>query len=333
MLQEDDDQALAVRKDEYRQRLPARADPARPEIGKEMRANQHLRRFYHVFEEEGLIAIANVLYMPQLPPPQSTKRLRVDGRYGPHEETLNAQMHMPGRWHMALCPAPQSAHSNLNQDMAWYEVDFDEHLFEVRAGLYKTDHPLQGALRRAAKVQSAEFSYTTTSAPGAPYLAEVIMNSAVNHLCKHLMTKEEVLWQMAQFQRSVLELRAWSKYEKALAVHRSLVRRLAADWASVLRPADHTEISKDDRGVFVTTKEAANIYGHLQVPVWWLRGYSDELLEELKRWGLTEIPELQRSPFYQADVVPAAADERGTAGLYDAQAQQVERRSASAGGS
>ncbi|EJD32713.1 hypothetical protein AURDEDRAFT_132027, partial [Auricularia subglabra TFB-10046 SS5] len=60
MLQEEDDQALAVRKDEYRQRLPARADPARPEIEKEMRANQHLRRFYHVFEEEGLIAIANV---------------------------------------------------------------------------------------------------------------------------------------------------------------------------------------------------------------------------------------------------------------------------------
>ncbi|EJD33403.1 hypothetical protein AURDEDRAFT_177512, partial [Auricularia subglabra TFB-10046 SS5] len=285
--------------EEYRRRVKTRADPTRPDIGREMRANQHLRRYFHIFKEQRVIAISNVPFIPNLPPPKHTKRLRTDGRYGRHEASLYAQMHMPGQWHMPFSPAPTGVHKNPAKDLAWLVIDFDDENLVHYEGvdMYTVTKVLRDALNNTARAASEEFSYTDTLAPGAPYHAEESMRDACAHLTKHLMTKEEVLFQMAEFQRNLLELRAWAKYERALLAHRRFVRRLEVDWEHVMRPQDHQEISKDDRGVFVKDKDTANRYGHLQVPVWWLRGYHEDLVADLRRYGFEEILEVQESPF------------------------------------
>ncbi|EJD34216.1 hypothetical protein AURDEDRAFT_176735 [Auricularia subglabra TFB-10046 SS5] len=119
------------------------------------------------------------------------------------------------------------------------------------------------------------------------------------------MSQNEFLTHFGLLQRSVLELRGWEAYEQALAADQRLLRRIERyeDWT---RAADVGVINRDFRGVFVTDYDTANIYGHLQAPVWWLRGMSNKLLRLLKEKGFEEVFDSSElgSPVPVLDLMP-----------------------------
>ncbi|EJD37961.1 hypothetical protein AURDEDRAFT_172962 [Auricularia subglabra TFB-10046 SS5] len=272
-------------------------DDLRPDIGREMRANQHLRRWFRDFEEEGLVVIANVPYVPDLPPPPSTKRLRVDGRYGYHDPTRYVQIHVPGFWHMAFCPGFAASHSNLADDIAWYDLDVANHCRLERDGTYTPIDELKQAIKRACERQMDIFNGNKTYALGAPHRAAMDMRSTAVHICNHIFSVATLRTSIAGFQENLLELRAWDNYKTALSYHRRLVRKLSLDAEEWLRPAPQGNIRREFRGAYVTSLDAANVFGHLQAPVFWIRARSPKVVAFLNQHKFTEIrggPYVQR---------------------------------------
>ncbi|EJD33188.1 hypothetical protein AURDEDRAFT_177728 [Auricularia subglabra TFB-10046 SS5] len=307
------------RLDLYRPTMSAGRDAARPDIGRAMRANQHLRRFFRVFRDEGIIVISNVPYVPDLPPLPHSKRLRRDGRYGYHEDTIFPQMHHPGHWCMAFCPSFAGHHCDLKSDMAWYKPTFNSFHFAVEPnGRYRAQDNLKEAIRKLCERESEKYEQHLTAVLGSPQRAADDMFSSAGFICNSTMTQNEFLTHFGILQRSVLELRAWKAYEQALAVQKRLARRMG-QFENWIRPADVSTINRDYRGVFVTDYDTANIYGHLQVPVWWIRGMSNKLLRLLKEKGFVEVFNARELglPVPVLDLMPAM-DGNAAGQIYDA---------------
>ncbi|EJD33612.1 hypothetical protein AURDEDRAFT_177304 [Auricularia subglabra TFB-10046 SS5] len=306
-----------VRCELYPVSLVSRQDLLRPQVGEALRPNLHLCRFFRVYDTEDVIVICNVPYVPNLPPLPISKRLRADGRFGYHEETWYPQMHHAGRWHMAFCPGLGTVHSDLRSDLAWYRVDLAAHFVVDRVGQYRASPELRAAIAKLCDSEKDTYDRLVTTQLGAPHQAIHIVTFSANYLCTHMMSESEVLEVFAQFQRGVLELRAWNVYEHALSRTRQLARRLARRerWD---RAAPQNRINTEHRGVFVTDFTTANIYGHLEAPVWVLRGRSHELIDILKRQGLRELQpsHVHDLPKPVVTLMPVAPESRAATSAY-----------------
>ncbi|EJD33601.1 hypothetical protein AURDEDRAFT_155089 [Auricularia subglabra TFB-10046 SS5] len=190
--------------------------------------------------------------------------------------------------------------------MAWYKPNFDSsHFAREPNGRYRAEDNLKAAIRALCKREAEQYELHVTNRKASPQKVVDAMASAENFICNSSMSQNEFLRQFGLLQRNVLELRGWEAYEQALTAHQRLLRRIERyeEWT---RAADIGVINRDFRGVFVTDYDTANIYGHLQAPVWWLRGMSNKLLRLLKEKGFVEVFDSSElgSPVPVLDLMP-----------------------------
>lgn len=281
--------------DDYSDRSALHGDSTRPSLY-DVRESRHLQRYYRVFGDDNelrFIVLSNTPFVPGLPPSRKQPVLeRIDGRRGFHEETLYPQMHKPARWHMPFVPALTSRHSDLAADIAWYEADFETDFERVGDGfcmLWRVSDDLRCVIEDARRWAIHDWIRPRLGQAGAPFSAKQALNRAADHLIGHAMSEIEARQTIAEFQRSLLELRGWTQYNNALATHQRMASKLNRDWLSVLNPAAQGQVDPHIRGVFVSDSETSRVYGHFGVPTWWIRRYSEILLGELRSRNYTEV--------------------------------------------
>ncbi|EJD39868.1 hypothetical protein AURDEDRAFT_171005 [Auricularia subglabra TFB-10046 SS5] len=290
----------------------------RPQIDPQLRPTQHLRRFYRVFDEAGIVVISSVPYVPRLPPNPSSRHRRCDGRFGYHDETRYPQLHVADKVYLVFCPGFGLAHSNLSDDVAWYDVDLDAHFTLERDGIYCTGDALKAVVREELDYRLRTFERTKSLAHGGPEDASERLKKYARLIAERGMMMYEARTIFAEFQRAALELRAWDNYTRALSAHKRLVRKLAVDDAEWYKPAAQTMVSEEFRGVFVKDIQWANIYGHLGVATWWAHTLSHEVLQWLESHRFEEIPDdVLALPAPELALMPAEVDDV-VSRLYDA---------------
>ncbi|KZV90753.1 hypothetical protein EXIGLDRAFT_770511 [Exidia glandulosa HHB12029] len=232
-----------------------------------------------------ILVVSNVDYMPNIPPDEYPTR-RVDGTFGPHEESRYPQWHAWHRWHMAFIPGdkngdvPRLRHSTLTRPMEWY-VPVEDHFQKIESGGEGDDKfvPCERLARElkerwAAVVHSyVQCMVGTKKRAGTPFEVRARGDQALMYLLRYQLSWRVMIETLVSVQRCAQELLGWVGFVRAE------VKQQKHDMKgySVNYPAD---TSKDGwlatRGVLTSDKEVAERFAQFRVPVWFFVSFAEK---------------------------------------------------------
>ncbi|EJD32684.1 hypothetical protein AURDEDRAFT_178223 [Auricularia subglabra TFB-10046 SS5] len=248
---------------------------------------------------------SNRMQMPTLP--ESSSRpcaLHYDARYGRSEACWLPQWDDSSRPHMAFIPCLQFDHTGLLpsaaladglwyflthddncRDPAFYRVNWDVDFQQDAPGIFRMRRPLSLALCEAIKrvldMWNAVYDLRHCGTPAS--VREHWRAHAPSDKCSLLMltytylafergTALEIRDALAEFQRSLLEIRGWCQYCTALGVYKIALDRRAETMDEINRALQYNA-GRYARGVFTRSKDAAERYSASDVPVWLVQPY------------------------------------------------------------
>lgn len=221
-----------------------------------------------------VLFLSNVNYVP-LPPRNVMPRRRKTGHFGPHELSRYAQWQEHGKYHLAFIPTcadgevHKLVHRNLAGNMAWYDLDLENHCVDTGEGRYLISRELHTSLTRdwnAAQADYVRWAQLRGSAPGMPQGAFLRGKQSLGYL-SHAQKERDLLETVAGFQRSLQEIRGWNNYQQCCSELRDVQRLFDAQGRHIAPSLGGAGARKPYRGVFTWSEDVAKRIAQFGVPV------------------------------------------------------------------